>query len=228
MKLSAPTAFVLAVLVSLPLAAQTPTPAPPPASPPALSPEYSTAYQAALVDYQKKDYAAALSHADAAIKADPSNPAAWNLRGAIYTMQKNWGKAAEMFHKALELDPKTLDPRFNLIELDFLQKKYPEARKKFEVLAVENPKNEFLRYKILLCWLMEGNKSEAEKILQSFDFLGNTPAYYFANAAWHFSQNEREKARSYIISSEKIFSPDQNYFFGQSLFDLGWLEEPRK
>ena len=217
-------AFFAAFFVILPLAAQTPTPSPaPPAGP---SPEYIAVYQAAVGEYQQKDYAAALSHTDEAIKMAPDNPVAWNLRGAVFTGQKNWEKAAEMFNKVLQLDPKSLDARFNLIELDFLQKKYPEARKKFQALFDENPKNEFLHYKVYLCWLMEGKKDEAGKMLKSFDFIGDTPSYYFAQAAWYFSENDPEKARSYLASAEQIFPFQQNYFFAQSLIDLGWLQSP--
>lgn len=194
------------------------------------NPDYQKFYNEASAAMQKKDFAAALAKLDELEKAFPNIANVWNLRGAIYTEQRDYPKAGEAFAKANELDKKAFAPRFNLGEVLFLQKKYPEARAKFEILLAEDAKNDLARYKIFLCYLANGEKVTAEKVLNQFNFAGDMPAYYFAHAAWEFSNSNATEAQGWLQSAASIYSQQANMLFVDSLVELGYLkrEEAKK
>jgi Flp pilus assembly protein TadD len=204
-----------------------------PAADPVLSnPEYQRLYNDAAVALQKKDYAAALGKLDELDKAFPNAINAVNLRGAVYTEQRDFAKAGEAFAKAADLDKKAFPPRFNIGEVLFLQKKYAEARAKFEALQAEDSKNDLVRYKVFLCYLAAGEKEKAEKVLGEFNFAGDLPAYYFAHAAWEFAKPtpNLEEAKGWLESAGNIYSQQANLLFVDSLVELGYLkrEEAKK
>ncbi|PAW76044.1 MAG: hypothetical protein B9S32_16695 [Verrucomicrobia bacterium Tous-C9LFEB] len=196
----------------------------------ASNPEYQKLYNEAAQALQQKDYAGALAKLDTIEKSFPNMVNVWNLRGAIYTEQRDFAKASEAFAKAGDIDKKAFAPRFNMAEVLFLQKKYPEARAKFEVLLAEDAKNDLARYKVFLCYLANGEKIDAEKVLNQFNFAGDMPAYYFAHAAWDFSQNNPQDAQGWLQSASGIYSQQANLLFVDSLVELGYLkrEENKK
>lgn len=194
------------------------------------NPEYQKLYNDAAQAMQAKEYAKALSKLDELDKSFPGLANVSNLRGAIYTEQRDFVKASDAFAKAYELDRKAFAPRFNLGEVLFLQKKYPEARVKFEALLLEDPKNDLARYKIFLCYLANGEKVDAEKVLNQFSFAGDLPAYYFAHAAWEFANSNFGEAQGWLQSASGIYSQQANLLFVDSLVELGYLkrEEAKK
>lgn len=192
------------------------------------NPEYQKLYSDAAQALQQKDYAGALSKLDVIEKSFPNIVNVWNLRGAVYTEQRDFTKASEAFAKAGDLDKKAFAPRFNMAEILFLQKKYPEARAKFEVLLAEDAKNDLARYKVFLCYLANGEKIDAEKVLNQFNFAGDMPAYYFAHAAWDFSRNNPQDAQGWLQSANGIYSQQANLLFVDSLVELGYLKREEK
>lgn len=210
---------------SLLRAQEAPTPlTPPAASEEANRVELNKKVGAILQAYNQEDYAQALKLTEEADVLSPKNPDLHNLRGAIFVKQKQWDQAAAEFKAATEINPKHFPSRFNRGEVPFLQKKYAEARAVFNPLYEEDTKNELLRYKIFLTYLLEGKMDEAESWLKKFDFIGNSPAYYFAQAAWCFHFKKEQEANSYIASSISIFPPESNNLFAETLVDLGWLK----
>ena len=97
-------------------------------------------------------------------------------------------------------------------------------RAAFQKLQDEDPRNELIQYKIFLTYLLEGNLTQAKTLLDKFDFTGNTPAYYYAQAAWFYNQKDVPQAESYIASAIQIFPPQSNNLFAESLMDAGWLK----
>src|SRR5205814_5694907 len=53
---------------------------------------------------------------------------------------------------------------------------------------------------------------------------GDTPALYYAQAAWEFKHNNAAKANDWIVSAKKIYSPALNLVFADSFYDVGWLQ----
>ena len=183
--------------------------------------------------FQQRDLTAARRLVDEADAADPNQPATINLRGEILLAQKDFDGAEAAFKQAAKIDPKFREAQYNLAQIPFKKKEYTKARERFEALFNNTPapggdKNQaaqIIKFKIYLTLLLEGKDSRAQKMMEQFQFTGDTPALYYAQAAWEFKHNNTQKANDWIVSARKIYSPALNMVFSDSFYDLGWLEQ---
>src|SRR6266699_5122565 len=74
--------------------------------------------------------------------------------------------------------------------------------------------------------LMEGKESRAHSMMEEFQFTGDTPALYYAQAAWEYKHNNAQKAEDWTNSANKIYSPALNGVFADAFYDVGWLQRP--
>ncbi len=182
--------------------------------------------------FRQRDFATALKLVDEADKADPNQPATLNLRGEILMQQGQFDDAEAAFKKAAKLDPKLRDARYNLAQIPFKKKEYAKARDRFETLYKRMPggdKNqaaELIKFKIYMTLLMEGKESRAHSMMEEFQFTGDTPALYYAQAAWEYKHNNAQKAEDWTNSANKIYSPALNGVFADAFYDVGWLQRP--
>jgi len=182
--------------------------------------------------FRQRDFATALKLVDEADKADPNQPATLNLRGEILMQQGKFDDAETAFKKAAKLDPKLRDAQYNLAQIPFKKKEYAKARDRFETLYKRIPggdKNQaaaLLKYKIYMALLMEGKESRAHSMMEEFQFTGDTPALYYAQAAWEYKHNNAQKAEDWTNSANKIYSPALNGVFADAFYDVGWLQRP--
>jgi Flp pilus assembly protein TadD len=182
--------------------------------------------------FRQRDFATALKLVDEADKADPNQPATLNLRGEILMQQGQFDDAETAFKKAAKLDPKLRDAQYNLAQIPFKKKEYAKARDRFETLYKRIPggdKNqaaELIKFKIYMTLLMEGKESRAHSMMEEFQFTGDTPALYYAQAAWEYKHNNAQKAEDWTNSSNKIYSPALNGVFADAFYDVGWLQRP--
>ena len=122
--------------------------------------------------------------------------------------------------------------QYNLAQIPFKKKEYAKARDRFEALFSQTPggdKNQaaqIIKFKIFMTLLLEGKESRAQKLMEQFQFTGDTPALYYAQAAWEFKHNNPNKATDWIASAKKIYSPSLNGLFSDSFYDLGWIQSP--
>src|SRR3954468_13116856 len=181
---------------------------------------------------QQRDFAAARKFVDEADAAEPNLTSVLNLRGEILMEQKDFDQAEASFKKALKVDPKFREAQYNLAQIPFKKKDYAKARDRFEALFSQTPggdKNQaaqIIKFKIFMTLLLEGKESRAQKMMEQFQFTGDTPALYYAQAAWEFKHNNPNKANDWITSARKIYSPSLNGLFSDSFYDLGWLQSP--
>src|SRR5436853_1169177 len=182
--------------------------------------------------YQQRDFATALKFVDEANTAEPNQPATLNLRGEILLEQKQFDQAEAEFKKAQKADPKFRQAQFNLALVPLKKKDYASARDRFEALLSKTPggdKSEaaqLIKFNIYMTYLLEGKDSRAQKLMEQFQFTGDTPALYYAQAAWEFKHNNPTKATDWITSAKKIYSPALNVVFADSFYDLGWMQSP--
>src|SRR5438093_2716601 len=182
--------------------------------------------------FRQRDFATALKLVDEADKADPNQPATLNLRGEILMQQGQFDDAEAAFKKAAKLDPKLRDAQYNLAQIPFKKKEYAKARDRFETLYKRIPggdKNqaaELIKFKIYMTLLMEGKESRAHSMMEEFQFTGDTPALYYAQAAWEYKHNNAQKAEDWNNSANKIYSPALNGVFADAFYDVGWLQRP--
>src|SRR5213079_2163165 len=159
-------------------------------------------------------------------------PATLNLRGEILMAQQEFDQAETAFKKAAKLDPKFREAQYNLAQVPFKKKDYAKARERFEALYQRTPggdKNqaaELIKFKIYMTLLLEGKESRAHAMMEEFQFTGDTPALYYAQAAWEYKHNNAEKAADWAGSANKIYSPALNSVFADAFYDVGWIQRP--
>jgi tetratricopeptide (TPR) repeat protein len=187
-------------------------------------PEYLAALREAVRSFSARDFSATLKAIDAAEAILPPNPITLNTRGAVLIEQKKFAEGEEFCRKALALDPTFYPARFNLCEVPLVQKRFPEARKMFQKLFDENPKDELSQFRILLTWLLEKNDPEARRVLDAIPFPGNTPAYYYGNAAWEFAHGNSAEGDKWVMRGNWVFRPEITNNFSQPFVEIGWLK----
>jgi tetratricopeptide (TPR) repeat protein len=179
---------------------------------------------------QQRDLENAQKFIDDADAADPNQAPIVNLRGEILMAHQKFDDAEAAFKKAVKIDPKFREAQFNLADIPFKQKDYPKARERFEALFQQTPggdKNQaaqIIKFKIYMSLLLEGKESRAQKMMEQFQFTGDTPALYYAQAAWEFKHNNPTKGTDWVASAKKIYSSALNNLFGDAFYDLGWLQ----
>lgn len=181
--------------------------------------------------YQQRDFATAMKFIDEANTAEPNQAATLNLRGEILLEQKQFDQAEAEFKKAMKADPKFRQAQFNLALVPLKKKDYTTARDRFEALLGKSGSDrseaaQLIKFNIYMTYLLEGKDSRAQKLMEQFQFTGDTPALYYAQAAWEFKHNNPTKATDWITSSKKIYSPALNVVFADSFYDLGWMQSP--
>ena len=189
-----------------------------------------TQFEQALQAYEQRDFDSAARLAEQADTAEPNQPQILNLRGAIRLEQQKYDEAEGWFKEALKVDPKFREAQFNLADVPFRNKDYAKARDRFQALLKQTPggdKNQaaqLINFKIFLTYLLEDKDSRAQKLMEQFQFSGDTPALYYAEAAWEFKHNNAEKANDWIASARKIYPSASNEVYAGGFYDLGWLK----
>src|SRR5437762_1751420 len=146
--------------------------------------------------------------------------------------QQQFDQAEAAFKTAAKLDPKFREAQYNLAQIPFKKKDYAKARERFEALYKRTPggdKNqaaELIKFKIYMTLLLEDKESRAQKMMEQFQFTGDTPALYYAQAAWEFKHNNPNKASDWVTSAKKIYSAALNSVFADAFYDLGWMQSP--
>ncbi|MEM7145166.1 MAG: tetratricopeptide repeat protein [Verrucomicrobiota bacterium] len=153
----------------------------------------------------------------------------YNLEGAAWTKAKDFDRARAAFEKCLALEPESMEARFNLAELDFVAKEYESSLGKFSALIEDEPRfpartRNLILYKIYLCNLMLENTEAAEEMLAEFNYMSDTPEYWYGNAAKHFKAGDEDEARSWLRSASRIYSRMMQDLFVDSLVELHWVE----
>ena len=146
--------------------------------------------------------------------------------------QKKFDEAEAALQKAFSVDPKYREAQYNLAQIPFKKKDYATARTRLEALFAATPGDEknqaaqLIKFKIFMTLLLESKDESAQKMMEQFKFTGDTPALYYAQAAWSFKHGNPDQGNDWIVSARKIYSPALNIVFADSLYDVGWLTHP--
>ncbi len=175
--------------------------------------------QEALADLAARKYDAALAKLQKAAQTPPDDPFVMNLLGAAYTKKKDYQTARDCFEKALAKQPDFFPAKFNVGELLFLQRRYADARDYFKKMQTPDRRNELLQFKIFLCELQLGDKDAAARTMKGIKYPGDTPAWYYAQAAWESKGNNNKKALEYITAAKNVFGV-KTALFDETFEDL--------
>ncbi len=150
-----------------------------------------------------------------------------NLRGAAYTKIRDFVKARECFDKAQKLNPKSFHPRFNLAEIEFVEKKFPVAEAAFRKLLEDKldvSTRKLIEFKIVICLLKQEKTADAEKMTKTFSYLDDEPVYYMSHAAIEFAKGSKEEAQTWIDSASRIYQPADISVYVDSFIEMDWVE----
>ena len=192
------------------------------------SPYVGNLLEAAQSDYQNGHFDAALAKLDQHDKAKGKSGEALDLRGAIALEQGNFDAARKAFTVAHQVEPALFAPRLHLADLFLREKKYGEAETIYQQLAGETNvliSNERSRYGLLIVALARHDETAAQAAFARIKFPTESPAYYFAQAAWEFAHGNNRSAQKWIATAHEIFAPPLLAWFVRPLYDLGWEKE---
>ncbi|MEP7078373.1 MAG: tetratricopeptide repeat protein, partial [Chthoniobacterales bacterium] len=193
--------------------------------------ELEAMYDKAFREFDANNFPQALKDLDAIDARQPDLAESQNLRGVIQMREGEYDKAEAALQKALAVDPKFWNARFNLAEIPFLRKNWAEARTRFQGLITGNAAElqgdaaQLIQYKILLTHLLEGKENMVDSMLAKFELSPDTPAAQYAAAAIAFQHKNEKEAKDILAAAEKKFSPQLNKLFAESLYEVGWLQK---
>jgi tetratricopeptide (TPR) repeat protein len=177
-------------------------------------------------EYQQEHFDTALTALERFEKSTPPTADSLDLRGCIYMEQQKFDEARKAFADARHAIPNLFAPQIHEVDLLLRQKKFAEARSIAQRLLRDTNVlmgNERLRFAILLSYLGEHDEVNAQKALIAIPFPTETPAYYYAQAAWALAHNKTSDAQKWMQNAAKLFEPVAPLWFARHLYDLGWL-----
>jgi tetratricopeptide (TPR) repeat protein len=172
-------------------------------------------------------FPAALASIEGVEKARKPSLETIDLRGAIYVEQGKYAEAAQAFAAARAKDPLIFAPRLHAADSLLRQHKYQEALDVYSTLGTETNVlvwNERLRYATLIACLGLRNEAEAKRAYERIKFPTETPAYYYAQAAWDFAHGRESDARKWMKSASRLFDAEVIARFARPLYELGWIK----
>ncbi|MFZ9965142.1 MAG: tetratricopeptide repeat protein [Terrimicrobiaceae bacterium] len=179
------------------------------------------AIERVLADYGAQKYDEALERLFELKDRHPSDPLILNLMGSVYMKKLNYQKAEKSFRQALDIEPGFFPAAYNLGELLFLQQKYPLARQYYETMRATDHRHELLQFKVALCDIMAGENERAAKLMNTIKYPGDSPAWYYAHAAFEHKQGNPSKAREYIRGAKFVYGPEKTALFDETFQTLG-------
>lgn len=158
---------------------------------------------------REKNLFKALEYIDEAEKIFSKNEATYVLRGACLTEFDMLDRALEEFEKALSINPSSVVNNHNKYEILFAKKDWQAAHDGFldliELLKENQGDISLIEFKVMLCKLKLG-KIEAAKVLsEKYNYMDDTPFYYYSQAALAYEVNQKSTAEEYLKTAMRVF-----------------------
>ena len=180
--------------------------------------------------FQEKRVFETLEALDKARKIFADSPEILNLRGSCYVEMRAFDKALADFNKALKLSQNNPSIEFNIGEVYFVTKEWQKCCDVFERIVKDIPKEQMalgrlVEFKILLCKKKLGKDDEVKKLVDKYDFLDDSPYYYYAQAAVAYENKDLIKAEDWLARAGRIFQ-DPNVLspWQDTLVEYGYIK----
>lgn len=180
--------------------------------------------------FQQKRIFETLDEIEKAIKIFPDSPELYNLRGSCFVEMRAFDKSLADFKKALSYAKDNASIEFNVGEIYFVTKEWKKAVEIFEkILKTLPPENlalgRLVEFKILLAKKKLGLKDEVTILAEKYDFLDDSPYYYYAKAALAYEDNDLIKAEEWLAIAGRIFQ-DPNVLapWQDTLVEFGYIK----
>ena len=187
-------------------------------------PSYRDAMYAAMRSFTTRDFDGARAVVQKADSSYQQTPVSLNILGAIAIEERKFDQGRALCLQALNQNPRFFPARFNIAEIPFVQGKYAEARAMYERLQQDEPKDDLLKFRIFLTYLLEKNDAQAREQLDQIPIINDTPISFYANAAWDFAHGDQVGAKKWLSSGLRTFPPIRHVNFVEVFYDIGWLK----
>jgi tetratricopeptide (TPR) repeat protein len=180
--------------------------------------------------FQQKRVFETLEELDKAEKIFADSPEIMNLRGSCFVEMRAFDKALDQFKKASELSKDNPSIGFNIAEVYFVTKEWQKSVDLFEKILKDIPPanialSRLVEFKILLCKKKLGKKDEAVMLAEKYDFLDDSPYYYYAKAALAYDDNNLIKAEEWLAIAGRIFQdPNVVAPWQDTLVEYGYIK----
>lgn len=159
------------------------------------------------------------------------SPELLNLRGSCSVEFRDFEKAMEAFRVAEKLSPEDSSIQFNIGEVLFVTKKWQQSLDVFEKVVKkltakeQMPLSRLVEFKILLCKIKLGKSEEAEVLAEKYDYLDDSPYYYYAHAALAYKNKDMIKAEEWLAIGGRVFE-DPNVIspWQDTLVEFGYIK----
>jgi tetratricopeptide (TPR) repeat protein len=160
--------------------------------------------------FQQKRIFETMEEIEKAMKIFTDSPEIYNLRGSCFVEMRSFEKALADFQRAISYTKDNPSIEFNIAEVYFVTKEWKKSVDLFEkIMKALPPENTALgrlvEFKILLCKKKLGLKDEVTILAEKYDFLDDSPFYYYAQAALAYDNNNLIKAEEWLAIAGRIF-----------------------
>ena len=180
--------------------------------------------------FQQKRIFETLEEVDKAAKIFIESPEIYNLRGSCFVEMRSFDKALAQFEKASALTKDNASINFNIGEVYFVTMEWKKAADLFEkIMKILPPENvalgRLMEFKILLCKKKLGLNDDVTILAGKYDFLDDSPFYYYAQAALAYDGNNLIKAEEWLAIAGRIFQ-DPNVLapWQDTLVEYGYIK----
>lgn len=192
--------------------------------------EFSKHLGEAIRVFQQKRIFEALEELEKAAAIFTDSPEIHNVRGSCYVEIRAFDKALAEFGKAAALSKDNASIAFNIGEIHFVTKQWQQAHDTFQkvmsLLPAENTAlGRLVEFKILLCKKKLGQDAEVAAMAEKYDFMDDSPYYFFAQAALAYEADNQLKAEEWLAIAGRIFR-DPNILapWQDTLVEYGYLK----
>ena len=183
--------------------------------------------EAARREFHQGNLDAAVRALDQLEAAAQATAQSLDLRGCIFMEQKKLDEAVAAFRAAHAAEPALFAPRLHIGDALLRQQKWEEARGAYDVVMRETNiliSHEKLRFAVLMTHLGGGDKAGGQPALERVTFPTETPAYYYAQAAWAFANGNKRGGEKWMRTAADIFDPKATAWFARPFYELGWIK----
>jgi tetratricopeptide (TPR) repeat protein len=180
--------------------------------------------------FQQKRIFETLEEIGKAFAIFEDSPELYNLRGSCFVEMRAFDKALADFRKASTFSENNPSIDFNIAEVLFVTKQWQEASDLFEkIMKTLPPENialgRLVEFKILLCKKKLGLDDEVTILAEKYDFLDDSPYYYYAQAALAYESKDLIKAEEWLAIAGRIFrDPNVLAPWQDTLVEYGYIK----
>jgi len=161
--------------------------------------------------FQQKRIFETLDELEKASKIFADSPEYFELRGSCYVEIRAFDKALTDYRRALQLSKDDVGIKFNIGEVYFVTKQWQKSCDILEEVVKQLQKDRqdlsrLAEFKIMLCKKKLGKNTEVKALAEKFDFLDDSPYYYYAQAALAYDDKDLTKAEEWLARANRIFN----------------------